>query len=197
MGRNAVDFAKLSVLLLIAFVLLLALVLVNIYAARHKPNKLRYRVVLVLCFYILGSGVGIFDHLIWSISIMVVATILGFVLLRGMPESVRLEEAEDTRTIDLSAPICAKDFFSAGLLIKLERKYGVQKARVIYLLPVLVLLVISVYLTGLAINWITEPLYTDLSWIVPINTGVVTFLLIIRNYRDTKKAIDASQQGTP
>ncbi|MCL2359343.1 hypothetical protein [Candidatus Bathycorpusculum sp.] len=186
--------AKLAVILFIGLVLLLIFVLLNMYATRQKPNKLHYRVVPVLCFCILGSGIISLGQHFWGIFIMVIATILGWVLLQGVPKNVRDEEAEFTKTFDATEPICARDFFSARLLAKLERKYGEQKAIVIYLIPGIGLLIVTVYFVALAATWISGSGNYSSSYGAAISGSMFSFYFIVRNYRDAKKSLNESQQ---
>ncbi|MDR0471099.1 MAG: hypothetical protein LBH79_05180 [Nitrososphaerota archaeon] len=174
-------------LLLILFASLLVLVSFNIYVARQKPNKLRYRVVPILCFYILGSCIGILGQPLWSILTMCITTILGCIFLRDVPASVRAEEAETMQTLNPSEPIQAKDLFSNSLIIKLEQKYGQHKALAIYLSSSILLIVTLGCFLWLLIDWLIPSQYYTPTWLVVAMPMGMAVIQLVRNYRDAKK----------
>jgi hypothetical protein len=119
---------------------------------------------------------------------MGIATVLGCIFLRGVPESVKAEEAETMQTLDPSEPIQAKDLFSNSLIIKLEQKYGPHKALAIYLISNITFIVTLGCLLWLLIEWLLPAQYYPTPWIVVALPMGIAIIQMIRNYRDTKKS---------
>jgi divalent metal cation (Fe/Co/Zn/Cd) transporter len=202
--------AKLSALLLIMSVLLLVLLLKQMrvfYRTNKKLTMADYGIIGSCCFFILGSIVGSLGHIGW----MIISVLTGFICLAVIASLSRdgraraeATQVEAIKKVNISEPIRFKDFFSGyGLILKLNRKYGTQKAIVIQSSISACIMAIGMVLISFLIHELifVNDLWHEYGWLTFSVMFVTVFIVsFCMNYDPQKRvlkkfeALSSSQQ---